>query len=270
MKKPKSHSPPVAPISPGDGQHTAQFGTGIAEAVGEEIKVPFETGTSADVGESTKDRYAAESLAMLIQGLQNAYQLPGKDGTLDPAVEMRLRHIHALMWLAQFFKKSGKGNDVANRFADLATALWGLKDGVVHPVLAANRSRGRSADRSDIWTLRILAANGLECLLRSNVYSSQQEASAAAAKEYPELKKLMRPKGDAGVNKRKKITLASSLRSWRNAVARGKVKDSVANGFAQEFLAFIAVFAEISSSQQLVDFGRKYLKSASDQAAKLL
>jgi hypothetical protein len=207
---------------------------------------------------------------MLIQGLQNAYQLPGKDGTLDPAVEMRLRHIHALMWLAQFFKKSGKGNDVANRFADLATALWGLKDGVVHPVLAANRSRGRSADRSDIWTLRILAANGLECLLRSKVYSSQQEASAAAAKEYPELKKLLRPKGDAGVNKRKKITLASSLRSWRNAVARGKVQDSVADGFAQEFLAFIAVFAEISSSQQLVDLGRQYLKSASDQAAKLL
>jgi hypothetical protein len=184
----KSDGPHVAAIDVGYGQHAALFDTEIAAAV----------------GDATKDRFAADSLAMLVQGLQNAYRVPSKDRTLDPAVEMRLRHIHALMWLAQFFKKSGKGNDVANRFADLATALWGLKDGVVHPVLAADRSRGRSVDRSDIWTLRVLAANGLECLLRSKVYSSQHEASAAAAKEYPELSKLLRPKSDACINKRKK------------------------------------------------------------------
>jgi hypothetical protein len=48
------------------------------------------------------------------------------------------------------------------------------------------------------------------------------------------------------------------------------LKDPVAVGSAQEFRDFIKVFAAQSSPQQLASVGRQYLKSASDQAARLL
>lgn len=88
---------------------------------------------------SDGERLAAESLALLIQCLQNAYRLPiselpkpigellGKllisDSKLDPAVELRFRDAYALGLLAQFFRMSGKGDDVADRFVESSITM---------------------------------------------------------------------------------------------------------------------------------------------------
>jgi hypothetical protein len=260
------------PINTGFGQIAALFGAPIAEAIGNALKSLDEPIAPP---QSSNKSLADEKLELLVDGLQKIFRLPiqniPESELHDRSVmELRDRYERSLYWLAKFFKMTGVGNDVAKYFADLAIALHGLKHGIVHPVLMADPPDNRPGDRSDVWRLRVLAANGLECLLRSNVYSSRQQAAAAAANKNPGLAKLLRSRGDTGVNIRKKISLASSLLSWRDAVAKKKVSDSVAAAVAGEFLEFIDVFAGISSSQQLANFGWQYLKSACDQAAKLL
>jgi hypothetical protein len=203
-----------------------------------------------------------DKFARLVEEVQNVFRLPSKE-VLDPIVELRTRHVIALILFAKFFKTTGAGRDVAKQLADLASALSGLTDGIVEPLLRANQSSGRPGDRSDIWRLRVLAANGVECLIRSRRYS-RAEAARQAAKKFPELKKLLRPR----------TTLKSSLLSWRDAVANGRLNDPIAKGMAKEFREWIDGFGTQWSpeqrSEELVAGGWRLLQSASDQAAKLL
>jgi len=121
--------------------------------------------------------------------------------------------------------------------------------------------------------LRARAARGIECLILSERFrkagrSQNQEASEAAqfaAKEFPGLSKLMRPIGSTGQNKKRKIALASSLRSWHSTVP--KKADPMIIGSEREFRNHILKAAQ--SKEELFTIGRALLKSASDDAALL-
>lgn len=222
-----------------------------------------------------QDALLGELLRKAYQSLQEIARLPSSVA-LDPTKELRLRQINALMLLASFLKRTGAGNDVADLFADMAIALYGLDVGIDHPMFEVSKKigplgspiGGRSNDRSDVWTLRVLAANGLECLIRSGC--SREKAVGRIANEFPGLKKLLRPSTGSPSNKRRPISLENSLLSWHDAAAHGTLGDPAATGSALEFRKHIEAFAAQFSSEQMVAFGKNFLRSAADQAAKLL
>jgi hypothetical protein len=216
-----------------------------------------------------------EPLRKTYQSLKEIVRLPSSVA-LDQIKELRWRQVNALMCMADFLKRTSAGNDVANIFADLAVALNELDVGIVHPMLEVSKKigplgspiGGRSNDRSDVWMLRVLAANGVECFIRSGC--SRAKAAGQVANEFPELKKLLRPSSGSPSNKRRPISLENSLLSWYDAAARGTLVDPVATSSAREFREHIEAIAAQLSSEQMVAFGKNLLRSASDQAAKLL
>jgi hypothetical protein len=234
------------------------------------------TNKSFHVGDG-KLQAAALSVALgeLYRSLQETVRLPSRVA-LDPIKELHKRQISALMLIARFLKRTSAGNDVADLFADLAIALHGLDVGIGHPMFEVSKKigprgsaiGGRSNDRSDVWRLRILAANGVEILIRGGC--SRQKAASQAANDFPGLKKLLRPSSGSPPNKRRTISLESSLLSWFDATAKGTLEDPVAAGFAQNFRKQIEVFATQLSSEQMAALGKNLLQSASNQAVELL
>ncbi len=78
---------------------------------------------------------------------------------------------------------TGARKDIADQFYALSVMLRDLDRGIVHPMLLAKKPRGRLDDRSDVWAVRVIAACGVECLIRSGL--SRREAGRRAAKEFP-------------------------------------------------------------------------------------
>jgi hypothetical protein len=215
------------------------------------------------------DSVAAEKLELLVEGLQKIFRSQTQ-GALEPTMELRGRYICAAYFLAKFFKMTGSGNDVAYHFANLASALDGLQDGIVHPVLRAKQLNSRPGDRSDVWRLRVLAATGLECLIRG-LDLSRITAAAQVAKDYPALKRLHRERSDQKAAEiSEEAALKSSLLSWLDAVKSGELNDSMARGAAQDARNFFEFEAPHFTSDRLVTGGLSLLKSASEQAEKLL
>jgi hypothetical protein len=226
----------------------------------------------------------AEKAAITI----DAAQLPGKieqlildllgmscGSTDDPITERRRLYIARINRVGAFFREIGV-EELAIHFGDHANILFGIEEGQhPDPIMEPkpNPRRGRRKDRYDVWRLRTHAAHGIECLILSERFrkagcSQKQEASEAtqcAAKEFPGLSKLMRPIGSTGQNKNRKITLASSLLSWRSTVPKNA--DPMVSGSEREFRDHILKAAQ--SKEELFEIGRAYLKSASDDAALL-
>jgi hypothetical protein len=84
-------------------------------------------------------------------------------------------------------------------------------------------------------------------------------------REISELCKLLRPVGDSGKNVKRKITLDSSLLSWRSAVP--KSDDPIVMGSEREFRDLILPTAQ--SKDDFFVLGAACLKSAADEAARL-
>jgi hypothetical protein len=61
----------------------------------------------------------------------------------------------------KFLRKTGAHKDIADQFYTLSAALHDLERGIVHPMLMPKKPTGRLADRSDIWRVRVDAANGI-------------------------------------------------------------------------------------------------------------
>lgn len=190
------------------------------------------------------------------------FSRPGID---DPITESRRCHVAALTRLGTFFNDVGDG-DLAVQFGDLASALFGLEDGTAHPLLTPKRKGGRHRDRSDIWRLRMRAVHGVECLMLGGL--SPKDATQQAAKEFKSLEKLLRPVSEGPENVNKKISLSSSLLSWRTAAVNNKLTDPLAIGSEREFRDIIKNLGPLSS-EDAITLGKAYLKSASDEAINL-
>jgi hypothetical protein len=206
-----------------------------------------------------------EKLELFVQRLQNIFRSQIEKSS-DPIIDRRERYIAAFYMLGMLIRKKHAGKDIEKHFWVLASALDGLQYGITHPILQAAQPSGRRRDRSDVWKLRVSAANGVECLIKSGL--TRKAAAQKAAKEFPELEKLLRPRGDGGKNTREKITLAASLLSWRDAVANDAVQDALAAGSARTFRDFIQKvapkkqFADAGMRKQFADAGMRYLQSA--------
>lgn len=195
--------------------------------------------------------------------------------TDDPITERRRLYIARINRVGAFFREIGV-EELAIHFGDLANILFGIEEGQdPDPIMERkpNPRGGRRKDRYDVWTLRTRAAHGIECLILSERFrkagcSQKQEASEAtqyAAKEFPGLSKLMRPIGSTGQNKNRKITLKSSLLSWRSTVPKND--DPMVSASEREFRDHILKAAQ--SKEEFFEIGRACLKSASDDAALL-
>jgi hypothetical protein len=183
-----------------------------------------------------------------------AFNSPSKE-ILAPFEELRGRHILALAIVGKFLRKTGARKDIADQFRNLSAALHDLQRGIVHPMLDPKKPTGRLADRSDIWRVRVVAACGVECLMRGGL--SRHEAGQRAAKGFPALKNLLRTG----------TTLKTALVGWRDAVIRGLLNDVVAGSAAREFRDFLKRLGPQLTREQFTAMGKAYLKSASDRAA---
>jgi hypothetical protein len=280
------------------------FGTGIAEAIGNELKrlgshkeIPTSTVTQEEMHEL--ERYALLGNLLnnkLYRGLRDIVRLPNSitNSTLK-LKEQRYRQIHALMHLANFLRQTRAGDDVARLFGDLANALFGLDIGIPHPMLFDTFNwKGRHHDRSDVTNLRVIAGCGVEYLLRGEITRREiKQRERRYSNDFPGLKILKR-RGKSGPGKAEpdgrkeasEITLGSSLLRWRDAVmydATGTPKGiqyPVAAGRARYFREIVLGDPALSLHEKdlvtqkrlrelFIQHGEFLLQSASDQAAQL-
>jgi hypothetical protein len=200
---------------------------------------------------------ARRARAELLRLLESIFDAPNQ-GRVASFEELRGRHVTALALLGKFLRMTGARKDIADQFYALSVMLRDLDRGIVHPMLLAKKPRGRLDDRSDVWAVRVIAACGVECLIRSGL--SRREAGRRAAKEFPALKSLLRTR----------TTLKTALVGWRDAIIRGPMKDLVARAAAREFRHFVSRWGDQLTREQFGTLGKAYLKSASDRAAALL
>jgi hypothetical protein len=196
-----------------------------------------------------------DQLAILRRGLREAFRLPSVD-EIAPPIEERMRFVIALMKLAKFLQATGIGDDVAQKFADMAGYLSGLESGIQHPVLTATAKAGRALDRLDVWMVRVTAVNGLECLIRGGL--SVEAAARSAATKYTSLKLLLRP-GD-------KIELKGSLISWRKKLLARSVSETVAQESFSSNYEFLKDTIEMMDAASRKAAGHKLLASAAAKA----
>jgi hypothetical protein len=123
--------------------------------------------------------------------------------------DFRAQYIIALHNLAMFLKmvSAGKDKDIAQRFIQLALALFDIQRGAQPELLRINANlHGRPVDPTDVWMVRSHAAAALECLVRSGM--SELDAAKLIIKNSPEIAKAVRP----GRND------VASLLYWRKAL----------------------------------------------------
>jgi hypothetical protein len=200
---------------------------------------------------------ARRSREALFRLLENVFE-PSAEGRALSFEELRARHVKALGILGKYFRMTGNRKNISNQFYALSVMLYDLHRGIVHPALMPKKPRGRADDRSDVWTARIIAACGVECLIRSGL--SRRAAGAKAAKEFPKLKTLLRTN----------TTLKTALVSWRDALVNGPLNDIVARAAAEEFRCFVSRWGNQMTPEQFGVQAKAYLKSASVRAAALV
>ena len=113
--------------------------------------------------------------------------------------------VNFLRTIETFSLESGDVDYAAEQLHVLARAIADLKDSIRSPLLEmAPAEGGRQLDSSNVWTIRAIAAVGLECLNRGGL--SLKDAAKEAEDTYKELRRLLR----------RNSSVASSLMNWRN------------------------------------------------------
>jgi hypothetical protein len=156
-------------------------------------------------------------LATLTHNLRNSFRIPSKSG-IDDTITLQARYVVALGNVAEFLGRGGAGEDVAQKFIELAGALDNLRNGVVAEVLSPTSfGGGRGPDGTVAWSYRFDVVIGLECILRSGKKNTNKEAAEHIARKYPAFDRLKRDPSD---------TLSTSVLSWRRQINEGKVPES--------------------------------------------
>lgn len=205
---------------------------------------------------------ASEALKMLHTTMRQAFRAPAK-GNLDQKIALRNRYIEGLMYFSYFLKMTGAGKDVAQRIAELASALSDLNGGTTHPLLQAEVFN-RPVDRSDLWGCRASVAIALEYILASGV--SLTMACDNIAKHFPGLSMLCRP-DKVG----RPLNLASSIKSWRRGLTNRSIKSETAlASFHEVGMASLDQLKAHLSKDELASGAARLLASAEVRARSLL
>jgi hypothetical protein len=163
---------------------------------------------------SAKTDVVMAALEAMTRGLHFVFRTPEKPG-VNHVTAVQARYALALADnVAKFMRDAGVGDDIAQRFEELATAILGLRRGIVTDPVRAAEIGGRSSDGLTAWLLRADIVLGLECLIRSQKFNTLKKAAQHVAKRFPkEFDRLKRNPGD---------DLASSILSWRTRINKRK------------------------------------------------
>jgi hypothetical protein len=139
----------------------------------------------------------------------------------DYAKAMQDRYVVALTAVANFLVKAGIEEEIAHKFAELASAI---SEGSV-PFLQPPKASGRTFDSQAIWMNRAYAVVGLECILRSKKMN-KQDAARYIAKKYPVFNRLKRNPS---------ASLANSILSWRRYYDEGRGYEHIREEMAKHY-----------------------------------
>jgi hypothetical protein len=177
--------------------------------------------------------------------LREDFSLAPEGLTEDMAERLRLQS--GLLIIANFLKKTNLDEDIWMRFSSLAFDLSELDKGRCTPVLTrAEVSGGRLVDRFDVYMVRAIVVEGLECLTRAGM--EELDAARYIALNYPIFKRLL-----VGRKARKKTNdptrradyLAWPIMSWRKSFLDGTVKEVDAQRvFTDGHPAFLAALLD--------------------------
>src|SRR5262249_6564779 len=105
-------------------------------------------------------------------------------------------------------------HDAARWFSDLVHAYDDLEHGRLDPILTPKKTDSRPPDSSQMWGARARVA-AVARVVAATKGMTRRKAVEAIAHNFPELKDLTGPGAD----------LAKSITSWRDEVAKGRVKN---------------------------------------------
>lgn len=134
----------------------------------------------------------------------------------DYANAMQDRYVVALKAFVIFLDRSGVNEDIAHKFAELASAIHELRWGAVADFLRPAVVGGRGPDGEAVWTCRKYVVIGLECILRSQKMKNKEKAAEHIADKYPIFDRLKR---------NPRASLPKSILSWRRIIISGRKGD---------------------------------------------
>ena len=207
-------------------------------------------------GGLTSEHECREALNLLFQLLRMAF-----DRRTETVRDSRGQYIIALHDLAMFLKmvSVGKDKDIAQRFIQLALALFDIQRGTQPELLRINVSlHGRPVDPTDVWMVRSHAAAALECLVRSGM--SEPDAAKLIVKNCPEISKAVRP----GRND------VDSLLYWRKALNEKSPKNDIAIDIFHEALEVLDRLAPGRSPSDLKAIGMHMTTQLARISAELM
>jgi hypothetical protein len=133
----------------------------------------------------------------------------------------RLRLIHALQAIAEFYQELGFNKSLEWDFHHLALALDDLNRGTVDPLLEPVKTGGtKKLNASWVWCARAYVALGIRTLVKTGL--TRQQAAKQAARQFPAIRKL------AATNRSFPASTEAKILSWLddlNKGHRGKIKN---------------------------------------------
>jgi hypothetical protein len=136
----------------------------------------------------------------------------------------RVRLIHALQAIAEFYQELGCNKSLKWDFHHLALALNDLNQGTVDPLLEPIKTGGtKKLNASRVWCARAYVALGIRTLVKTGL--TREQAAKQAARKFPAIRKL------AQINRRMPASTEVKILSWLddlNKGQRGKIKNAQA------------------------------------------
>ena len=152
----------------------------------------------------------------------------------------------ALTAVANFLEKSDVKNEIAHKFAELASFI---QEGSL-PFLRPPTAGGRTYDSQAFWVPRAYAVVGLECILRSGKMNLR-DAAKYIAKKYPVFNRLKRDPSDS---------LPTSIISWRRYYNEGRGYEYVREEMAKHY--------EPLPPDEMFEYAKAFLQKAAKIVAQ--
>jgi hypothetical protein len=189
---------------------------------------------------------------------------------LDSIFCQQRQYIAALEQLALFCKRSGIGDDVAEKWAQLGIAFADLQTGNDPAIFQKKKSDGgRPPDRWNIWSVRTTAMLGLECYIAGNI--EPEPAAKRARKKFPDLARLStrRARPNEKWKRGAGHDLARLLLSWHTAYREKTIRNVAEQSAFDCNLALLEKQLACRSLAERIAVGDAMLGSAARRARNL-
>jgi len=202
-----------------------------------------------------------ENFARLVEKLGKAFAVEAQGAE-------RHRYVIALLAVAEFLRdvrlpsgtfvdQLGRGV-YADKFASLAAALNDLGDGIVRPVLLAEKVKNRIPDSTDVWLGRAFVAISLEALFKAG--KKRAEAATYIEKKYPALNAL--------TSKKAKCFQTAAL-SWYSVFTARRVKNTTAKKVFEVGRIHLESFSAVKPETEFLDLASRSLLQANQISLRL-